>query len=121
MSSVDDLLDLKPFSPPRSALEPGLDEPIFSIIVPTRNRPVSLRTALEAIKQQTFSGFEVIVVDDGSRTECRTEYAALQKTLELALPVDQRFSGRFSRQRTGCCAQLRHIAGARRVCRILRR
>ena len=82
MSSVDDLLDLKPFSPPRSALEPGLDEPIFSIIVPTRNRPVSLRTALEAIKQQTFSGFEVIVIDDGSRTECRTEYAVLQKTLD---------------------------------------
>jgi len=41
----------------------------FSIIVPTRNRPLQLRACLEALASLNYPGdrFEVIVVDDGSR------------------------------------------------------
>lgn len=38
----------------------------FSIIVPTKNRPKVLCRALQSIFDQSFSGYEVIVVDDGS-------------------------------------------------------
>ena len=39
--------------------------PLFSIIVPTRNRSGTVGRALESIRRQTFDDYEVIVVDDG--------------------------------------------------------
>ena len=39
--------------------------PIVSVIVPTYNRPILLRRALESIVKQTFRNFEVIIVNDG--------------------------------------------------------
>ncbi len=39
--------------------------PLVSVIVPTYNRPARLRECLRAIARQTFSDFEVIVVNDG--------------------------------------------------------
>ncbi len=36
-----------------------------SIVVPTKNRPATLRRALESIESQTIDDYEVIVVDDG--------------------------------------------------------
>lgn len=38
----------------------------FSIIIPTFNRSALLKRALESIYKQTFSEYEVIVIDDGS-------------------------------------------------------
>jgi glycosyltransferase involved in cell wall biosynthesis len=38
----------------------------FSIIIPTHNRSSYLRQTLESVWRQTFSDYEVIVVDDGS-------------------------------------------------------
>lgn len=39
---------------------------VFSIIIPTFNRSALLKRALISVYQQTFSDFEVIIVDDGS-------------------------------------------------------
>jgi glycosyltransferase involved in cell wall biosynthesis len=41
-------------------------ELVASVIVPTRDRPERLRRCLAALESQTVSGFEVVVVDDGS-------------------------------------------------------
>src|SRR5882757_8279104 len=41
----------------------GLD-----IIIPTRDRPAQLAACLEALGRQSFRGFGLIIVDDGSRT-----------------------------------------------------
>src|SRR5215510_13897684 len=40
--------------------------PIFSIIIPTYNRLPYLKKTLDSIWEQSFTDFEVIVVDDGS-------------------------------------------------------
>ncbi len=53
--------------------------PFFSIIVPTRNRSETLERALLGIRCQTFSEFEVIVVDDGSSTMHRERYDSVMK------------------------------------------
>ena len=39
--------------------------PLVSVIVPTYQRPVRLRKALESIAAQTFKDFETIVINDG--------------------------------------------------------
>lgn len=42
---------------------------VFSIIIPTKNRPVSLLEAIQSVQQQTFTDWEIIVVDDASDPE----------------------------------------------------
>ncbi|HEU0014789.1 MAG TPA: glycosyltransferase family 2 protein [Longimicrobium sp.] len=41
-------------------------QPVFSVVVPTYNRPAMLRRAVSSVLAQTFADFEVIVVDDAS-------------------------------------------------------
>jgi glycosyltransferase involved in cell wall biosynthesis len=47
--------------------------PVFSVIVPTHNRAAIVGRALRSIAAQTFTDYEVIVVDDGS-TDSTPEY-----------------------------------------------
>jgi glycosyltransferase involved in cell wall biosynthesis len=56
--------------------------PMFSIIVPTRNRPDMLEQTLMGIHAQTFRNFEVVVVDDGSSEEVRKAYVGLWGKLD---------------------------------------
>lgn len=44
-------------------------QPFFSVIIPTYERPQHLRRGLEALARQTFSDFEVIVVDQSASPE----------------------------------------------------
>lgn len=43
--------------------------PLFSVVIPAYNAAVVLPKSLASVARQTFTGFEVIVVDDGSRDE----------------------------------------------------
>lgn len=47
--------------------------PLFSIVIPTRNREVELRRALHSVQGQSFSDFECIVVDDVSEPRYDTK------------------------------------------------
>ena len=58
---------------------------LVSIVTATRNRPDVLRRALASIRSQTFEQYEVIVVDDGSRSDVQGEYEDIWRSL------DQRF------------------------------
>jgi glycosyltransferase involved in cell wall biosynthesis len=40
--------------------------PVISVVIPTRNRAAMLSDALRSVAAQTFSDYELIVVDDGS-------------------------------------------------------
>ena len=42
------------------------NSPFFSIIIPSRNRPVELAAAVSSVLAQDFSDCEVVIVDDGS-------------------------------------------------------
>lgn len=44
-----------------------MDDPLFSVIVPTFRRPGFLLEALDSVRGQAIEDFECIVVDDGSR------------------------------------------------------
>lgn len=47
-----------------------MDRPIFSIIVPVYKVEKYLGTCLNSITRQTFTNYEVILVDDGSPDDC---------------------------------------------------
>ena len=44
----------------------SIDEPLVSIVMPTWNRAAALRRAVRSVQAQTYGGWELIVVDDGS-------------------------------------------------------
>ena len=44
----------------------------YSIIVPVYNRPDEVDELLDSLTRQTFTDFEVIIVEDGSAVPCKT-------------------------------------------------
>jgi glycosyltransferase involved in cell wall biosynthesis len=51
--------------------------PFFSVVLPTRNRPVLFCQALESVLGQSCQDFEVIVVNDGSASEHQPGYESI--------------------------------------------
>ena len=45
--------------------------PVFSIIIPLYNKEKYIQNTIESALHQTFTDFEIIVVNDGSTTVCR--------------------------------------------------
>lgn len=62
-------------------------EPLFSIVMPTRNRPRDFVRALDSVLGQTCRDAEVIVVVDGSDDAARATY----ESIERASPTRVRF------------------------------
>jgi glycosyltransferase involved in cell wall biosynthesis len=63
------------------------EQPFFSIIVPTFNRPTQLATCLESLAclHYPLDRFEVIVADDGSQTRLETLVASFSNRLDIVL------------------------------------
>jgi glycosyltransferase involved in cell wall biosynthesis len=53
---------------------PAPDRPLFTVIIPTRNRSSTFAVALRSVLEQCFRDFEVIVVNDGSLDEHERRY-----------------------------------------------
>ena len=77
----------------------------FSIIIPTYNRPESLRQCLQSITQIDYpcDCFEVIVVDDGSTVSLDKVIAPFQATITLKL-ITQSNAGPGKARNTGAKA-----------------
>lgn len=56
--------------------------PIVSIVIATRNRAQKLERLLSCVKQQVFTDFECIVVDDASSEETQAQYDSIWKKLD---------------------------------------
>lgn len=48
-----------------------MNRPYFSVIIPTKNRPQLLLEAINSVINQSFSDFEIIVIDDGDQFEIK--------------------------------------------------
>lgn len=55
----------------------------YSIIIPVYNRPDELTELLTCLVAQTYTHFEVVVVEDGSRVKCDKVVNFFQKQLEI--------------------------------------
>jgi glycosyltransferase involved in cell wall biosynthesis len=55
----------------------GVDQPLFSVIIPTRNRSSVCAVALQSVLEQRFRDFEIILVNDGSSAEHEPRYREL--------------------------------------------
>jgi glycosyltransferase involved in cell wall biosynthesis len=53
-------------------LSPASSRPLVTVVIPTRDRPVMLRRAVESVVAQTHRPIELIIVDDGSIHPART-------------------------------------------------
>ncbi|NEP16834.1 MAG: glycosyltransferase [Leptolyngbya sp. SIO4C1] len=81
---------------------------LFSVIIPTYNRPERLRQCLSALAEQTLAPqqFEIMVIDDGSDCPLEPVVAAVQaKAPQLII--------RLSRQTNAGPAQARNAGAAR--------
>ena len=59
--------------------------PIFSIVIPFRNRPIeSIKRNIESWSRQTFTDFELIVLDYGSRSEVSEKVAEIVRNYSFA-------------------------------------
>jgi glycosyltransferase involved in cell wall biosynthesis len=72
------------------------------IVIPTFNRRDALATCLEHLERQTFSGFEVIVVDDGSTDSTAQQMESYAARTPLRL--------RYVRQPNSGPARARNVA-----------
>lgn len=56
----------------------------YSFIIPVFNRPDEVAELLESLTHQTFSDFEVIIVEDGSEITCREVCSEYKEQLRLS-------------------------------------
>jgi glycosyltransferase involved in cell wall biosynthesis len=54
---------------------------MFSVIIPTRNRPSLLARAVASVRAQHGTAFEIIVVDDGTDAAFQPELADIERSL----------------------------------------
>ncbi|MCH6201082.1 glycosyltransferase [Aquiflexum sp. LQ15W] len=56
---------------------------VFSVIIPVYNRPDEIRELLQSLTTQTFTDFEVIIVDDGSDNPCKLVVESFKEELQV--------------------------------------
>jgi len=66
-------------------------QPFFSIIIPTYNRPQQLTVCLQSLARQKYSPdcFEVIVVDDGSEVPLSKLVLGFRDQLDITFLTQQ--------------------------------
>jgi len=55
----------------------------YSIVIPVFNRPIEIDELLHSLTKQTFTNFEVIIVEDGSSEKCDTIIDKYREKLDI--------------------------------------
>ncbi|WP_162416066.1 glycosyltransferase [Cyclobacterium roseum] len=71
----------------------------FSVIIPVYNRPSEVVELLESLSRQTYTDFEVLIVDDGSEITCATEVKAFKHGLDLTYHFQPNTGQGFARNK----------------------
>lgn len=69
----------------------------FSIIIPLYNRPQEIKELLETLTQQTYTRFEVLVIEDGSVNDAKTIIESFADKLDVKYFVKPNSGQGFSR------------------------
>ncbi|HNP19126.1 MAG TPA: glycosyltransferase [Fulvivirga sp.] len=69
----------------------------YSVIIPVYNRPNEVDELLESLTKQTFSNFEVLIVEDGSVDKCDTIVEKYQSQLNITYYYKPNSGQGFSR------------------------
>ena len=75
--------------------------PLISIIVPVYNVENMIKRCVESIKAQTFSDFELILIDDGSKDKSGEICDAYEKTDNRIIAVHQQNQGSSAARNKG--------------------
>src|SRR3954447_10289322 len=78
--------------------------PKISVIVPVRDRRVLLRQLLDSLATQTYTDFEVLVVDDGSGDGTPEEARADEEAGRPVRVISNEGVGAYAGRRTGVAA-----------------
>jgi glycosyltransferase involved in cell wall biosynthesis len=69
----------------------------YSVIIPVYNRPDEVRELLESLTRQTYTHFEVIIVEDGSRRTCQEIVQSFETSLSIRYFYKENSGQGFSR------------------------
>lgn len=79
--------------------------PLFSIIIPTFNRAQFIKRAIDSVLAQSYSNWELLVVDDGSTDNTRDvvmQYCNADKRIKYIYQQNQRVSAARNRGMEAC-------------------
>lgn len=71
--------------------------PAVSVIIPTRNRPATLRRAINSIQAQTFNNIEIIIVIDGPDEQTKCELTTLKDNQLKVIALPESVGGSAAR------------------------
>lgn len=70
---------------------------LYSIIIPVYNRPSEIEELLKSLTRQTFTNFEVIIVEDGSNNTCDSILDGFKNKIEINYYFKENSGQGFSR------------------------
>ncbi|MCY7349731.1 MAG: glycosyltransferase [Cytophagaceae bacterium] len=70
---------------------------LYSVVIPVYNRPDEVRELLDSLIYQTYSNFEVLIIEDGSAKRCEAGVAAFQDKLNVQYYFKENTGQGFSR------------------------
>ncbi len=69
----------------------------YSIIIPVYNRPEEIKELLESLQSQSYTNFEVIIVEDGSSVTCEKVVEDFSSKLDISYYYKENSGQGFSR------------------------
>lgn len=69
----------------------------YSVVIPVYNRPVEIRELLQSLTGQTYTEFEVIIVEDGSLDTCKEIVKSFEDKLDIRYFYKENSGQGFSR------------------------